>query len=223
MPSYTLGDIMSFATQNAGRRSDISQSIVSRFANEAYFDVYYASDPQEGEKIAVSSTTTGENKLELPTDFWQPISLALIYSTSTSSSDYSSYSTLRLISVEEMDAKNPQPSGVPEAVAFYNSWLELWPSPNSAYSLQFRYRASPSDMTATTAVPSLDTSWRQAIVIKTEEKIHVYLGDTQSAEAASMRFLREVNRLRSDRERRQRGEFRQYLAPSWGEGGRRKV
>ena len=101
MPTFTLGEIMSQATVMVGRRDDISLSDASFLANRAYFEVWYASNPEEGEKIAVSSTTSGENKIELPTDFYEPISATLIYrpSWSTASSTRSSYNTLKLVSV----------------------------------------------------------------------------------------------------------------------------
>jgi hypothetical protein len=225
MPSYTLGEIMSFATGNVGRRADIDGSVVSRMANEAYFDVYYASSPAEGEQIVPSSTTSGENKIELPTDFHAPISLALIYQTSGSptSSDHSSHKTLTVRDVDWMDARNPQPSGTPTDVAFYNSWLELYPSPNSAFSLQLRYRAGPSDMTALTALPSVDTAWRSAIVIRTEELLYHYLQDDTRAQAANLRYLQKMITLETKQAKLQQSLFRQHATPIYGTGGRRRV
>jgi len=223
MPSYTLNEIMSFATANAGRRADLAVSTVSRLANEAYFEVYYASEPQEAESIAVSSTTTGENKIELPTDFHEPISAALIWrSGSTADSNHSSYMTLRLVDVEQMDGRNPQPSGTPKDIAFFNSWAELHPSPNSAFSFQLRYRASPSDLTGLTAIPSLSTPWRMAVVKKTEENIFRFLNDETGSQNAQIRYLDFVGRLKSDEAKRQNFRHRQNVSPSWGIGGRRR-
>lgn len=221
MPSYNLGEIMSFATGNVGRRADLAQSVVSRMANEAYFEVFYASEPAASEKIAVSSTTTGENKIDLPTDYYAPISAALIWLPTGST--HSSYKTLTLQDVEWMDARNPQPSGTPTDVAFYNQWLELWPSPNSAFSLQLRYRSQPQDLTATTDVPSVDTSWRPAIVTKTEEKLFLYLQDDTRAQASNLRYLQQVSRLENEQAKRQKGAFRQHVTPIYGTGGRRRV
>lgn len=215
---------MSFATANAGRRDDLETSTVSRLVNEAYFEVFYASDPQEAEKIAVSSTTTGENRVELPTDFHQPLSATLIYrSGSTAASNHSSYNTLKMVDVHALDGKNPQPSGTPRQIAFYNSWAELYPSPNSAFSFQLRYRAMPSDLTGTTAVPSLTTPWRMAVVRKAEENIFRYVGDEIGAQNAQVRYLDYVNRIKSDEGKRQNYRGLVGLNPSWGEGGRRKV
>ncbi len=223
MPNYTLNEIMSFATANAGRRADITESTMSRLANEAYFEVFYSSDPQESESIAVSSTTTGENKIELPTDFNEPITATLIWrSGSTADSNHSSYQTLRLVDVEQMDGRSPQPSGTPTDIAFYNSWAELWPSPNSAFSFQLRYRAGATDMTELTDLPSVSTPWRSAIVKKTEENIYKFLNDEVGAQNAQMRYLDYVGRIKSDEAKRQNFRTRQNMTPSWGEGGRRR-
>lgn len=225
MPAYTLGEILSSATAAIGRRDDIGLSDASRLANDAYFEVWYATQPEEGEKIAVSSTTSGENRIELPTDYHAPISAAVIYrpSWSTSSSVNSSYLTLKIVGVEAMDGRNPEPGGAPEEVAFYNSWMELYPSPDSGYSFQLRYHAGVSDMTALTSVPSLATPWRKAVELKTREYLADFVGDEERSQKASIQYLRYVSTLKTAQATRQMGEFRQGFAPYVPTGGRRKV
>jgi len=222
MPAYTLAELSSFARSAVGRRADLAVSDVSRLVNEAYFEVFYASNPEESELIAVSSTTTGENKIELPTDFYAPISAALIYSTSTLTSAHSSYRTLNLVSVEQMDGRNPQPSGIPAEVAFYNSWIELFPSPNSAFSFQLRYYSHPSDLTTTTAIPSLSTPWRRAVSIKAKELVAAEV-EHESEAKHSIDYLRYVATLKTATAVRQSGEFKKNFNPSYGGGGRRRV
>lgn len=225
MPQYTLGQIISSATAAIGRRDDISLSDASRLANDAYFEVWYAIDPEEGEKIAVSSTTSGENKIELPTDFYGPISANIIYrpSWSTSSSVYSSYNTMKVVSMDWIDGNNPEPGGVPTKVAFYNSWLELYPSPNSGYSFQLRYRAHPVDLLSTGSVPSLSTPWRKAVELKTREYLADFVGDEERSQKASIQYLRYVQTLKTSQAVRQSGEFRQGFQAFVSKGGRRKV
>lgn len=222
MPAYTLGELISSATANVGRRSDIPASEVSRIVNEAYFDVFYSSSPQEGEKHAVSSTTTGVYKVELPNDFYEPISAFLVWQ-SGATSGHSSHMTLRLVSTEQVDGRNPQPSGTPKDIAFFNSWAELWPSPNSAFSFHLRYKAHPSDLTASTAVPSLSTPWRKAVLLKAEEMLFKYIHDEVGESNAQMAYLEYVNRMHTDEARRQVGHLRHNVNPSWGLGGRRRT
>lgn len=208
-----------------GRRSDVPLSDASRIANDAYFEVFYAISPEEGEKIAISSTTSGENKIELPSDFWEPISAAIIYrpSWSTASSVMSSYQTLNLLAINQLDARNPAPGAAPENVAFFNSWLELDPSPNSGYSFQLRYRAHPTDMLSLTSVPSLSTPWRKAVELKTREGIAAFVKDSAAEAKASVDYLRYVATLKTSRAIRQSGEFHQSFHFVKSAGGRRRV
>ena len=225
MPAYTLGECLSSATRNIGRRDDIALSDASFVANRAYFEVFYAIEPEEGEKIAVSSTTSGENKIELPTDFYEPISAALVWraSWSTSSSVNSSYATLKLASIEAMDGRNPVPGGTPEEIAFFNSWIEMYPSPNSGYSFQLRYRGHPVDLTSLSSVPSLSTPWRAAWVLKTQQYLADFVQDEAQSQKASVQYATYVQTLKTPAATRQGGEFRKGFTPYIPQGGRRRV
>src|SRR5579859_1528055 len=73
-----LGDICSMATTFAGGRLDYSYSEASRLANIAYSEVatrINAHRPKEA--LAVSSTTSGGNRIALPSDFDYSIALTL--------------------------------------------------------------------------------------------------------------------------------------------------
>jgi hypothetical protein len=225
VPAYTLGEILSSATAAIGRRDDIPVSDASRLANDAYFEVWYATMPEEAEAIAVSSTTSGENKIELPSDFHAPISAALVYrpSWSTASSARSSYLTLTLRDAASFDGKSPEPVGVPAEIAFFNSWIELWPSPNSAYSFQLRYRRHPTDLTSLTSVPSLSTPWRKAVELKTREYLADFVGDEERSQKAQVQYLRYVSTLKTAQAVRQSGEFDQGFKAFVSKGGRRRV
>jgi hypothetical protein len=224
MPTYNLGEILSSATAAIGRRADISVSDASRLANDAYFEVWYAIAPEEGEKIAISSTTSGENKIELPTDFYAPVSAAIIHrpSWSTVSSVNSSYATLKIVGMEMMDGRNPAPGGAPREIAFYNSWMELYPSPNSGYSFQLRYRAHPEDLVSTSSVPSLSTPWRKAVELKTREYLADFVGDEERSAKAARQHAAFVATLKTPQALRQSGEFRQGFQPYVSKGGRRR-
>lgn len=225
MPSYNLQEILSSATAAIGRRDDISLSDASRLANDAYFEVAYALGPEELEKVAYSSTTSSKYRVELPNDFYAPISAKIIYrpSWSTSSSVMSSYNTLHITSYEALDGRNPEPGGVPEEIAFYNSWMELYPSPNSGYSFHLRYHAHPSDMTNLTDIPSVSTPWRKAIELKTREYLADFVGDGAASQNAQAQYLRYVTTLKTPTGLRQSGEWRQGFKPFVSQGGRRKV
>jgi hypothetical protein len=206
MPAYTLAEIMSIATGDIGRRADIPVSVVSTRANIAYFEVANAGEFAMQERVAVSSTTSGENRIELPPDFGEPINVSMKWSWSTASSAVSSTKTLARVSVSEIDANNALPVGEPQSYAFFNNWIELFPSPDSAYSLQMRYRSMVTDMIATTDVPSISTPGRYAIVLKLKELLHDYLGNYAASAAAEQKYLNYMTRAKSDEYRRQMGE-----------------
>ena len=212
MPAFTLGEIMSQGTARVGRRADIPLSDASFWANVAYLEVADAIPFALQERIAISSTTSGENRFDLPSDCGEPLSLQLtsIAASSTTSTGGSirtdiewSYTTLRLTSIAAHDARGHLPGGTPTEFAFYNNWLELWPSPDSGYSLQLRYRSLVTDMLATTEVPSISTPWRPAILLRFESFLHEYLGNDAAAAQSFNRYLAFVNTKKTDEARRQ--------------------
>lgn len=190
MPNWTLGELMSQATLRAGRRSDIAASTVSLWVNQAIQDVALEAPQALLEKIAISSTSSGENRITLPSDYYETVSLSYLSAT------YGSAYTLTRRSEVGLDADGFSPIGKSTHYALYNNWLELWPSPDSSYSLQLRYRGYPSDLTATSAVPSLDTEWRYVALLRAEQYIHEYLGNYDDAQLAAVRYLTRVSALK---------------------------
>lgn len=203
MPSYNLGEIMSLATARIGRRADIPVSTVSLHINMAYQEVAESVPHALQERIAVSSTTSGENKIELPADFGEPISYSLVWSWSTASSAISSRKTLAPISSEQADAMGAFPVGTPTYFLPYNNWIELYPSPDSGYSFFARYRSMATDLSATTDVPSISTPYRYAVLLKSEELLHQYIGNVAGAAFARSQYIDYMYRQKSDDAKRQ--------------------
>lgn len=222
MPNWNLGELMSVATSDIGRRSDISASVVSIRANMAYFEVANSVEPQQQERIAVSSTTSGENRIDLPTDYGEFINLSMSWSWSTSSSVVSSHKTLNRMNISTADAQGFLPVGEPQSYVLYNNWIELWPSPNSAYSLQFRYRSMVTDMIDLQDVPSIATPYRQAILYKLEEHLLRYVGDFAGASIMEQTYLNYMSHTKSDEYRRQMGESPQGLQLVYQQNCRRR-
>ena len=209
MPSYSLGELMSLATTDVGRRADIPISVASQRVNMAYFEVAGAVEHALLEQVAVSSTTSGENRIDLPTDYGEIVNLSLKWSTSTSSSAVSNTKTLRRMSASNADERGFLPVGEPQGYVMFNQWVEVWPSPDSAYSMQIRYRSMVTDMVQTSDVPSISTPFRHAIYIKTKELLHDYLGNYAASAAANRAYIDYMLRIKSDEARRQMGESRQ--------------
>lgn len=198
MPAWSLGDLMSQATARIGNRSDLAASTVSFWVNAAYAEVAQAAPSAQMETIAVSSTTSGENRIELPTDCMELLNLSWLTDIGHGSSR-----TLRRASINQVDQAGFLPIGKPQQYAQFNSWLELWPSPDSSYSLQMRYLAYVSDMTATTAIPSLATEWRPGILYLAEAMLHELVGNEIEGASARARYAGYVASLKDKEARRQ--------------------
>lgn len=196
MPKWSLGEMISDLTNRLGR-GDIPDSTMSRYVNQAYLDVVAMTDPFAHERIAVSSTTSGENRLELPTDFRELITLSFLTNAGSSTR------TLAPISVDQADATGFTPLGVPDQFALFGTWLELYPSPSSAWSLQLRYRSFATVLEASTDVPSMSTEWRFPVLLKAQSYLHGWLNEPDRALQANDTFLRHVSALDTDRANRQ--------------------
>jgi hypothetical protein len=197
MARWNLGQIMSYATAGVGQRRDIPISIASFIANEAMHQVYAAAPHAWQEKLAISSTTSGENRVFLPNDFMEPISLSYL-------TDIASSRTLRYErDPARFDSEGFTPVSVPDRYTIYNGWMELHPSPNSAYSLQLRYRSYTTDLIEKTDIPSVSTDWRYAVVLKSRQLLAEWLPDLQLANALRDRYIEHIATLDSDRAKRQ--------------------
>lgn len=175
MPAWNLGDIMSRATEALGLRSDIALSTVSFWANESYEEVWTSLPFDEQEAIAVSSTTVNEDKLTLPTDFLELLSV----------SNTSENNVLLDSMNEDQRAVFSSQSGTPTHYQLFANWIELRPIPDSAYSLELRYKIQRSDLTLAASVPSVSTRYRRAIMLKTKELLaeNVLLDPLQAADS----------------------------------------
>ena len=191
---YTLGGVMSEATAQIGNRSDLATSRASLLANQAYLMVWEALPHNEQEKLAISSTTSGENRVTLPSDYGEAINL----------SDLSAASPvlLRALNSDDVDSGSTQ-LGRPTSYVEYANWLELWPSPDSAYSLQLRYRAQPSVLTVTGDESSLATRYDYAWLLKTSELYCLALNDIEQAPVWGNQYISYMAQTRSDLAKRQ--------------------
>lgn len=195
MTMWTLGTVMSESTAIIGNRTDITASRVSLYANQAALDIILAVEPQDWESIAISSTTSGENKITLPLDFYAVLDI----------SNLSTSPTTPLTKINYMDVDSQTTTlGRPDSYVLFSTWMELWPSPDSSYSLQLRYQARPSVLTATSAVPSFDTRFSIAWMYKTASYCAWALKDYETAAMLDQKYLGAISTIPSDLALRQR-------------------
>jgi len=205
VPIFSLGELCSVATQFAGGRNDWSLSEASRFANMAYSEVYNRPGHTPLEAVATSSTTSGENHYQLPTDWNYGLAVTL-YQQSSSTTGSTSTTVIRLKQRDAnwIDAQELAPSGVPEAYIQYAQWFELWPSPNSAYSLQLRYAVKPQTLVDSTQTLSLDERWQSAVLYKTVELLEGSRNNVEGEALARNRYINFCLVTMSDKGMQQR-------------------
>lgn len=196
MPSWTLSDIVSNATAGLGNRSDIALSKASFWANEAQRQVWDVMPHDLAEVIAISSTTANEDKVAFPTDFQELLQVSRLSSSGNE--------PLQQINIENATSWSTS-TGEPTHYLLYADWLELRPTPGSAYSIELRYRKQLSEMTALTALPSVSTRLRYAVYLKTKELLadNVVRSPELAAEAQAQ-YIAYMRSTPSDRALKQR-------------------
>lgn len=198
----SLQQLLSYATTMAGNRNDWATSEASFWANQAYSTVYNRIGHTPLEAVAVSSTTSGENRYQLPTDYAYGIALTLLQgSTSTDTTGASNSTTVIRLKQRDagwMDAQTLTPIGVPEAYEQYATWFQLWPSPNSAFSMQLRYAVKPQTLIQSTDTISLDERWHAAVLYKTVELLEASRSNVEGEAIARNRYLNYVVTIPTD-------------------------
>ena len=203
--TWTLSEIMSEATVTTRLNDDeILPSRVSGYVNLAIRDIANRIQQVEFERIAVSSTSSGDDKLFLPSDCERVLNLSF----NTGGAPVGGQG-IRQANIWEIDAQSVgTQTGVPYGYLSYATWLQLYPSPNSQFSLLMRYVARLSDITNPDAIPSVDTRYHQAVVFKTVEYLSLMRrGDPIMANVFRERYERELNDQPSAAEQRQQNRL----------------
>lgn len=201
----SLGQVCSRATEMAGGRVDWTLSDASFYANVAAQEVSQFAGHLPKEAIAVSSTTSGEGRYALPSDFDYSTALTLYQgSSNTSGSRMTTAIPLKGQDANWADARDFPDDGVPEHYVLYSTFFELYPSPNSGYSMQLRYVARQPTLIASTETLSLDDRWHPAWLYKTVELLEASRNNIEGEAMARNRYLSYVNTIPSDRQIKQR-------------------
>lgn len=214
MPILNLGQLCSTATTFAGGRLDWALSEVSLYCNLAYSEVKSRQGltHTQSEAIAISSTTSGENRIAFPADFDYPLAITMYVG---SSSTVSRSHTTRTVSLVPRDARwvdaQTLASGEPDSYVYYGTSIELFPSPNSAYSLQLRYRTQSPLLVASTDTPVLDERWHSAILYKTVAILEASRNNPEGEALANNRYLQYVNTTITDAASKQRDRTGMYI------------
>lgn len=197
-----LADIASIATDLNQGRMDWTLSAVSKWANIALTEVSTRVEMTPLQGIAVSSTTSGENRISLPADFDFPINLVL---SDNSAGPVGSPIPLMEREIGWIDS-TISGVGVPKWYTRYSSWIELAPSPDSSYSLQLRYGAKVRALVDSTDTPNLGERYHYAVALKTAEYLAAARNDVEQEAVNRARYLSYMGSTPSDMAYKQRAE-----------------
>lgn len=188
MPSLTLGTIMSEVTAMLGNRvTDLSASVVSLHVNIAQQEVAQMLPHTELMKTATLVLGAGSNATVLPADFNSSLPYEVFRPNSFDSLGYRS---LTRVPVREIDnASEGTQTGVANRFAVSASSILFYPTTTSVDTFTLRYVGVPSDMTATTTMPSLHTRYHTAILYKAGENLCDRVVDNQRAGWFRNKFL----------------------------------
>ncbi len=205
----TLQNVISYATTFAGGGTDWATSEVSFYANLAAQEIANQVWHQPYEALAYSSTTSGENRISLPSDFDSPIALSNL-----SSQGVTGGRQLRMEAGEWISSQATVDYAEPEVYALYSTWMELYPTPDSAYSLELRYRARQATLVDSSSTPTFDERWHPAWLHKTSEILCASRGNPEGEALARNRYQSYMGSIKDDRTLRQQakaGKRLQYL------------
>jgi hypothetical protein len=182
-------------------------SEASLYVNLAVSEVASRIGMQPLEAVAVSSTTSGENKVALPPDFHQTIALTCYVGSNSTDSTSNNTTTFALIQRDSrfLDSQNVNgtgdgvTAGIPEYYQPFATWFELFPSPNSAYSLQLRYFAKPQTLVDSTDTPTLDERWMQGVLFRTVALLEGSRNNMEGEAVAQNRYLSYMQSTPTDR------------------------
>jgi hypothetical protein len=214
MADLTLQQICSIATAYNQGRGDYTLSEASFYANIALLEVATRVQMKPLEALAVSSTSIGENKMALPTDFDYPISLSYL----TVGAGYGA--TLQLRDAPLLDSASTF-QAPPAYYAIYSTWMELQPTPDSGYSLQLRYGARMRSMMASTDTPALSERYHYPVALKTAALLSAARNDAEQEALNIQRYLDYMGSTPSDQAFRQRDKLSmrasvpKYYGPEW--------
>jgi hypothetical protein len=213
---FSLAQIISHATRLANN-VEMTLSEASEYANVAIAHVSQVAGIQHAPKetLAFTSTSTTDNRLAFPADFDYAlgVKVGVPGSWSTATSRTTSWVPLPKEPSPWGDPYQSDTSGQPEKYAEFATWFELRPSPSSAYSVELRYVRKLSDLTSSTATPSLDEQWGWACVCKAAELISACGSNYTAERGNARRYTEYVTTLRVDQGRKRMDERGMHMSP----------
>ena len=203
----TLSQMMSMITTFNQGRLDYTTSELSLYCNIALTELCDRVEMQSLDSTTVSSTTSGTSSLTIPTG------CRFITSISNLSVGPSTLErTLAPTDWAEVDSRETQ-VGAPIKYALYRDQILLWPSADSAYSIQVRFQEQVPVLTSSTSTARVDAKWHPAVAFRAMALAAGARNDLEQEGVAQARYMSFVQSVPTDLADKQRG--RPSLRPAW--------
>jgi hypothetical protein len=158
--------------------------------NQAQAYVAAQTDFRELFSSEAVTTVNDDVAYDLPTDFMRVYSLMY---TPTAADSYA----LTEVSQGDLDAL-PVSSGVPTHYAITNDEINLWPTPDSAYTLRLRYYAKPATLVNAGDTPQIPGTYHHLLVSYTLWHCYERENDYNSAVYHKGRFDEDIMKCRGE-------------------------
>ena len=162
--------------------------LVKRWLNEAQRYIYLQTDLRTGQGSATYATSAGSaSPGAIPTDYLRKRHIH----------NDTQGTMLTPISQREYDAA-PDQTGSPTRYLINGSTLYVYPTPDAAYTLTFRYYKLPDDMVADGDFPSLPQPYRHLLVRYALYRAFQRENDYESANYFQLDFEQGLMKLRGE-------------------------
>lgn len=154
---------------------------------------YVAAQTDFRELLAVESYTTTNQTASypLPSDFSRLYNVEIV----------DSGGSLRPLAAESLvgyDTKAPTQEGQPQVYVIDGANLKLWPVPDGAYTVRFRYFRTPAPLSSPNDVPEIPATYHRLLVSYALWHCYERENDYQSAQYHKARFDEDLAKCRGE-------------------------
>ncbi len=161
---------------------------VKAWLNEGYKDIIRRFDLEAMSTSSTANTVAGTDTITLPADFAKGISLE----------DTELDEDLAYASVKEIEQQDDSTRGRPRAYCIDGSTLKIWPVPDAAYALKFRYHKSPTALSADADLAAIPADYHNLLVEYACSKAFRAEDDYEACKFWREEYERDIARMASD-------------------------
>lgn len=150
----------------------VPDATLDLFINAAYTDIVEKNKFHKARKLCRFDTTADTDKYTLPNDV-----SAIIHVR-----DRTNEQRLKKKDAQQtFEVFGSSTTGLPRYYNHLRDWIQLFPVPNSVYSIEVYYRASLASLSDANPTPSIPTPWHEGIPLLARHKYYDDAGDVSKS------------------------------------------